>query len=390
MGLADMKDLLYSCRECGNCGAGMLKPFQEGDINPADHGELRCLPYEKFKFVAYRPSGRIWLISRLYDGAVEITEDLVKVAFTDTTCGICDEICAPEFAPLFRALREEIMEKRPELIPIGVQKALENISASNNPFGLKIGERTAWARGLNLPEKGKTVYFAGCYASYRYPQISRAAIKLMRAAGSDVAYMGRKEICCGNQAYWSGNSRLAQQKGKAVVKALEEAGAKEVVFSCAEGYENFKHEYPRLWGKNLFRVVHITEWLKEKTDSGELGFSKKRDVGVTYHDPCRLGRYSRVFDAPRELLKNISGVRLSEKTKNPQWENCCGSGGGIVRNSYPAFASWAAKKRMEELKERSNRILTACPLCLEQLTDITGADPSMSVEDLICFLAEAL
>lgn len=391
MGLSEVKNLMYSCRECGNCGGGPLKPFREGDIIPEENGQLKCLPYEKFRFVAYRPSGRVWLISRFNDGAIELTEDLVKIAYTDTTCGICDEICAPEFVPLFRGLREEILEKRPELIPAEILKTNGNIGRYNNPFGLEVKDRATWVQRMGLPEKGETIYFAGCYASYKYPEIAQATVKLMRAAGSDVAYLGKKEICCGNQAYWSGNTNLALAKAKALTKLFEEAGAKEVVFSCAEGYENFKSEYPKYLGEMPFQVFHITEWLHRKMHEGRLRFTKSINVRVTYHDPCRLGRFCRIFEPPRKLITSVPGISLIERTKNPQWENCCGSGGGIVNAAYHDFSFWAGQKRILELKESSNYIVTSCPMCIDQLNEaVAETDGIVKVGDITSLLAEAL
>jgi Fe-S oxidoreductase len=37
---------------------------------------------------------------------------------------------------------------------------------------------------------------------------------------------------------------------------------------------------------------------------------------VTYHDPCYLGRYSRLDDAPREILAAVPGLKLVEMERN--------------------------------------------------------------------------
>jgi heterodisulfide reductase subunit D len=329
------------------------------------------------------------LASRLYEGKVKIDEELVKVAYTDTLCGICDEICAPEFVPLFRALREEIMDKRPDLIPPGVQRTNQNIADHNNPFGLSPGDRTAWAEDLGLKRFAPTIYFAGCYASYRYPEIARSTVMLMRAAGAEVGYLGRREVCCGNQAYWSGNTALALKKARSIMQALKESGASEVVFSCAQCYENFRFEYSRLTGDVPFRIFHITEWLHERLVAGKVSFGKRIAADITYHDPCRLGRYSRIFQQPRRLLLSVDGVSLKERTKNPQWESCCGSGGGIVKAAYPDFAQWAGNRRVTELRERSTNIITACPMCLEQIAE-SSAGQTVKATDITVFLAQAL
>jgi len=52
--------------------------------------------------------------------------------------------------------------------------------------------------------------------------------------------------------------------------------------------------------------------------------SETLDLTVTYHDPCDLGRGARVFDAPREVIRSIPGVRLVELPRNRENCQCCG------------------------------------------------------------------
>jgi Fe-S oxidoreductase len=54
------------------------------------------------------------------------------------------------------------------------------------------------------------------------------------------------------------------------------------------------------------------------------------DVGensgvVTYQDPCRLGRRAGIYEAPRDLLRMIPGVRFEEMERNRENSVCCGT-----------------------------------------------------------------
>ncbi len=75
--------------------------------------------------------------------------------------------------------------------------------------------------------------------------------------------------------------------------------------------------------------MHISELMAEWIKNGKI--VPKKDFGglkVTYHDPCYLGRHSKVFDAPREILKSLPGVEFIEMERNSEESMCCGGGGG--------------------------------------------------------------
>jgi Fe-S oxidoreductase len=79
---------------------------------------------------------------------------------------------------------------------------------------------------------------------------------------------------------------MDQAKKMALIK---KAGVKTLVTGCADGYQAFKVLYDKHNLKGDLEVLHITEYIDRLIKAGKLKLTRKVNLNVTYHDPCRLG-----------------------------------------------------------------------------------------------------
>ena len=101
-------------------------------------------------------------------------------------------------------------------------------------------------------------------------------------------------------------------------------------------------------------------------ETGELKLPKNLNIKVTYHDPCHIGRHMGIYEAPRDVLKQIPGLEIVEMERNRHNAWCCGSGGG-VRSAFKELSEFAAEERIREAKATTaDTIVSACPFCLNQ------------------------
>ena len=194
------------------------------------------------------------------------------------------------------------------------------------------------------------LYFRGCTAREKQTGISDATEKLLRSAGVDFHTLD-DEKCCGSVLLRTGFIDEAQ---KQIQKNTEILKGEKILTSCAGCYKTLKDDYKGL------DVIHISQLLDELIKDGKIKLSKK-DLDVTYHDSCHLGRHCNVFDEPRNVIKSVAN--LIEMENSHENSLCCGAGGG-VKSAYPEIADQMASSRIAQAKETGClTLITPCPFC---------------------------
>lgn len=325
-----------------------------------------CPSYRETRVDFYTSRGRLTIGRGLIEGVIKPSPHVAKAIYECTLCGYCEYKCALENVKVLEALRETIRETGFE--PKQCKYVVASLHSNENPYMKPRGNRGLWVRGLNVKRRGKVLYFAGCtisYSSYLKGN-ARNIIKILQKIGLDPAYLASNEFCCGAFLHMLGYEEEFQRRAEKNYRILRNSKCSMIVTSCPFCYLTLKKEYSEVVGSKYdFKVLHITQVLKESIDEGKLNPAVKMNVTVTYHDPCHLGRFMRVFEEPREVIKAIPGVNLVEMRKNRFDSHCCG-GGGVLLAINPDMAFSITSKRLNEaIETKAKAVISSCPICVE-------------------------
>ena len=109
------------------------------------------------------------------------------------------------------------------------------------------------------------------------------------------------------------------------------------------------------------KVKDVNEFLDE------LGLIPPRgrvDVTAAYHDACHLAHAQKVREQPRNLLKQIPGLKLVDL---PESELCCGAA-GTYNLTEPELAGRLSRRKLKNVLSTGARVLvTANAGCTMQI-----------------------
>ncbi len=331
-----------------------------------------CPVFEESGWESANTRGRIMIIKGLSDG-LQADSEVLDSLNTCTTCGLCTENCPASLNP------PEIIESaRRELVSLGKMtheqaELSRNIFQSGNTFG-DPRDRLSWLQDRRLlKEKADYVYFVGCMNSYRSPETAARTFSLLSRFGATLL---PSEQCCGSPLLRTGFDarRFVDENSR----QIREIGAETVITGCAGCYTTLKKSY-----SGQFQVVSVPEFLAEHISELDL---KPLDLTVTYHDPCHLGRHNKVYEQPRRVIEAV--CRLVEMKTSGKDARCCGGGGG-VRAGYKDLSLRMARRRLEDVPEGVDYIVTSCPLCIRNLSDAGAGEKVIDLVDLVAMAMAA-
>lgn len=305
-----------------------------------------------------------------------------------TTCYACGYRCprGVRLPELIVSLRELLVEVGK--VPSTLAGALESVYKYGNPWGRSRTKRGDWAQGLGVRtlsevKRADVLLFTCCASAYdtRAQLAARALAEVLKASKEEFAILGEEEVCCGNEVYNLGELGLFEELMRQNVESLDRYEVGLVVTTSPHCYHAFRNRYRGV----RVEVKHYTQFLCELLDEGVLKVGSKIEGGVTYHDPCYLGRYNGVYEEPRKLLEGLFRGGLVEMDRSHSRSLCCEGGGGRMWYGGPPGRRLGEDRVEEALLTGASTMAVACPFCLLNLEDavkVAGAEERLMVADV--------
>jgi len=389
----------YTCTECGRCQ----------EVCPAYASGLPLSP----KLLVMGLRAHLFERGTALQGARKnaslqavlekrLTGDVIadQVLWACTTCYACDQECPlfiEHIPPIVDMRRYLLTQQRADAM---LMSALGNLRRYGNSFGKSDRQRAMWTGGLEprikdiRKEPAHTLWFVGDYASYSpaLTEITQATARVFRQAGIDFGLLYDAERNAGNDARRVGEEGLFELLAAKNKAALDKCQYEEIVTTDPHSYNTLKHEYS--FNGKARPVYHHTEVLDRAIASGRLPIRRQLGYTVTYHDPCYLGRYNGVYDAPRRVL-NAIGCRVVEMPRNRDRSLCCGAGGGRIWMEEAGVKERPAENRIREALslDGAQYFVVACPKDVTMYRDAVktvGQERIIEIKDIIELVEEAL
>ncbi len=340
-----------------------------------------CVNYcpTREEWVSSTPRGRILMAKNLLGERSlnhrKITSEYVKSIFQCTLCGRCGIDCSVDIKPqeIWRDLRSSLVENGLELDCL--KNLVNDIAESKNIASKPNDQRANWTKKLKFPyEFGKNrkvavIYYVGCITSF-YPavqDVARSFARILDSAGIDFTVLGDEEWCCGYPLLVAGHTEDAAKSMKHNMDKIKEMGAESIVMTCPGCYRMWTDEYNNITGEKVpIDVFHSTEFIVKLIEENRIKFGELSD-NIAYHDPCDLGRNSKIYDEPRYIIDKIPGLDFVEFKDNREYCNCCGSGGDLLVSNQELSLDIARRKVQEFLDTGAQTLVTACPSCIRAI-----------------------
>ena len=185
--------------------------------------------------------------------------------------------------------------------PVGIELNTLRLNSRDTMRNTPDEKRYEYFQGVDRSAgEGRVGYFAGCMTLLT-PRILLAMERIFKASGEEVWWADKEGgVCCGRPLKLSGETDSARKMMDYNIALFRKHRITTLVTSCPICLKVFREEY-HLEG---IEVLHHSEYMLRLIRDGRLQLRRGAQT-FTYHDPCELGRGSRIYDQPREVIEAV-------------------------------------------------------------------------------------
>lgn len=365
-----------------------------------------CPTYQETHLEEESPRGRIAMAKALTEGHIQFSHDLIVHEESCLMCDACTEICPAGFnmETLGLALRADFRAENKSahrinrllLFPLAKLSLLRRIASGLQilqKIGLttfikkskiskllgahhleellpSISESFLFGNGqtwTTTAPKGQITLATGCVMGVAFPNVHRAAIRLLNAMGYSV--IAPPQGCCGAVHAHNGFNEDAQKMARSNIDAFNETEGPILV--DASGCTAHLKNYPLILRDDPVYFQRAEHFSKRIVDATEFFAPLVKDLPlkelskkIVYQEACHLANMQKIRKQPRQILNAIPGIELQEMTEPTM---CCGSA-GIYNILEPEMAGKLGQRKATAVKEtRATIVVTTNPGCHLQL-----------------------
>ncbi|HEY3857629.1 MAG TPA: (Fe-S)-binding protein [Verrucomicrobiae bacterium] len=383
-----------------------------------------CLPtcptYDATKLERNSPRGRISLMRAIADGRLEATKTFADEMYFCLGCLACMTACPAgvNYAELFEHARAEAEEsgvlKNPRrsfirnltmrwlfmdlrrlrfvgwTIRLYQQFGIQSLIRGSGILKLlprRLQELEAmtpvvmpkFSAQLIAPitpsadkKKYRVALLTGCAQDLMFSDVNRDTCEVLARNGCEVVTPANQS-CCGSLHAHNGELEMARALARKNIDQFPPSEFDAIISNAAGCGSHLKHYGPLLVGDPQYhqraelwdsKLKDIHEWL------AFVGLTPPKpgvaSQSVTYHEACHLCHGQKITAQPRQLLRAIPNLSLTEL---PESNWCCGSA-GIYNLIQPEMANQLLDRKLKHIAStKAEVVATGNPGCLAHMAN---------------------
>ena len=242
----------------------------------------------------------------------------------------------------------------------------------------------AWKEDLPalIPAQGAKRYrvgmVLGCVQRLFFSPVNEATARVLTANGCEVV-IPKSQGCCAALPAHQGQEAQAQALARQMIDSFLDLDLDAIIINaagCGHTLKEYGHilaDDPEYYEKAIAfsnKVKDVQEFLAEIELTAELHPLTSGDLNLVYQDACHLLHGQKISVQPRQLLKQIPGVRLTEPLDAGL---CCGSA-GIYNMLQPETADELGKQKARNLVNTGAEVIASpnpgCSLQIQKHLDM--------------------
>ncbi len=392
--------LIDSCVHCGFCLS-------------------TCPSYRVIGKETDSPRGRIYLMDGVNEGQIPLSPATVQHFDSCLGCLACVTTCPSgvQYDKLIEATRQQVERNHPRSLPDRLIRQLifslfpypQRLRVLLRPMGLyqKTGlQRLVRSLGFLprlspqlaameamlppitpqafqdpipelIPAQGEQRYrvglLLGCVQRLFNPEVKEATVRVLTANGCTVV-VPQTQGCCGALTHHQGQEDQTKTLARQLIDSFAAAGVDYILVN-ASGCGHTLKEYGSILADDpayrerakdfAAKVRDVQEFLATVGLTAKLSLLQAEPLAIAYQDACHMIHGQKISFQPRQLLRQIPGVKLRESVDAAL---CCGSA-GVYNILQPEVAHELGQQKVQNLTNTGAAVIASANIgCFVQIS----------------------